>query len=89
MKTRNGLLEFPEAEDGETKLPHVRANGEIVKCRTARCVYIQNVWSHCVPLKGAYAEGFVANLVTAAALWLGQLDIVSNDGSEPDKNDRA
>ena len=43
----------------------------------------ENLWSHCVPVKGADGEDYAAGVVSAVVLWLGHLEVILKGDNEP------
>ena len=82
VKKRNEL-EYDESEEGEVQLKEARDKGEIIKCLVIRCFETKNIWSHCVPVKGADEEDYAAGLVSTAVLWLGHLEVILKGDNEP------
>ena len=82
VKKRNEL-EYDESEEGEVQLKDARDKGEILKCLVIRCFETENLWSHCVPVKGADEEDYAAGLVSAAVLWLGHLEVILKGDNGP------
>ena len=79
---RRKELEFEENSSGETALLAARSSGEIIKCLLIRCFQSKELFTYCIPVKGADEDDYSAGLVSSAVFWLGHLELIFKGGNE-------